>query len=62
MGEWEDPYNIIGFVGGVVLGKCVLAAMFAAMRRRLFHLIYSRPRLLYFEKQIQAQKYYPFEI
>ncbi|CAM9594573.1 unnamed protein product [Ectocarpus fasciculatus] len=34
MGEWEDPYNIIGFVGGVVLATALLPQIYLAHSRK----------------------------
>ncbi|CAM9270534.1 unnamed protein product [Ectocarpus sp. 8 AP-2014] len=34
MGEWEDPFNIIGFVGGVVLATALLPQIYLAHSRK----------------------------
>lgn len=33
MGEWEDPYNVLGFVGGVVLAAALLPQIYLAHKR-----------------------------
>lgn len=33
MGEWKDPYNVLGFVGGVVLAAALLPQIYLAHKR-----------------------------
>ena len=34
MGEWEDPFNVLGFVGGVVLAAALLPQIYLAHKRK----------------------------
>ncbi|CAN0552766.1 unnamed protein product [Ectocarpus sp. 8 AP-2014] len=34
MAQWQDPYNIVGFVGGVVLASSLLPQIYLAHKRR----------------------------
>lgn len=34
MGEWEDPFNVLGFVGGVVLASALLPQIYLAHKRK----------------------------
>lgn len=34
MGEWEDPFNVLGFVGGVVLASALLPQIYLAHTRK----------------------------
>ncbi|CAN0038713.1 unnamed protein product [Ectocarpus fasciculatus] len=34
MAQWQDPYNIVGFIGGVVLASSLLPQIYLAHKRR----------------------------
>ncbi|CAM9829180.1 unnamed protein product, partial [Ectocarpus sp. 4 AP-2014] len=34
MAQWQDPYNVVGFVGGVVLASSLLPQIYLAHKRR----------------------------